>query len=158
MNPPAVRLGLGANLPQFSLLVLVNAFVGAMVGMERSILSPIAEAEFGLTAHTAMLSYIVVFGVTRSPTTLPVAWRMPPAGRRCWWLVSCWPFPSLSSHVGPLLGLDHQRPSPGLRRETASGGLPPARHFWDWEPPWSPINHLSLRQNWPFFLIATFQT
>ena len=61
-----VRLGLRANLAQFSLLVLVNAFVGAMVGMERSILSPLAEQDFHLTARTAILSFIVVFGVTKA--------------------------------------------------------------------------------------------
>jgi MFS family permease len=63
-----VRLGLRANLAQFSLLVLVNAFVGAMVGMERSILSPLAESEFHLAARTAILSFIVVFGVTKALT------------------------------------------------------------------------------------------
>ena len=61
-----VRLGLRANAAQFSLLVLVNAFVGAMVGMERSILAPIAEREFHLAAKTAVLSFIVVFGVTKA--------------------------------------------------------------------------------------------
>jgi MFS family permease len=63
-----VRLGLRANLAQFSLLVLVNAFVGAMVGMERAILSPIAEQEFQLVARSAVLSFIVVFGVTKALT------------------------------------------------------------------------------------------
>jgi MFS family permease len=63
-----VRLGLRANLAQFSLLVVVNAFVGAMVGMERTILSPIAEQEFHLAAKTAVLSFIVVFGVTKALT------------------------------------------------------------------------------------------
>lgn len=62
------RLGLRENLPQFSLLVLVNAFVGAMIGMERTILSPIAEQEFHLVAKTAILSFIVVFGVTKACT------------------------------------------------------------------------------------------
>ena len=64
----AVRLGLRENLAQFSLLVVVNAFVGAMVGMERSILPPIAEQEFHLAARTAVLSFIVVFGVTKALT------------------------------------------------------------------------------------------
>lgn len=64
----AVRLGLRENAAQFSLLVLVNAFVGAMVGMERSILSPIAEEEFHLAAKTAVLSFIVVFGVSKALT------------------------------------------------------------------------------------------
>jgi hypothetical protein len=55
-----VRLGLRENLAQFSLLVVVNAFVGAMVGMERTILPPIAEQEFHLSAKTAVLSFIIV--------------------------------------------------------------------------------------------------
>ncbi|MFW6066922.1 MAG: MFS transporter [Myxococcota bacterium] len=61
-----VRLGLRENLAQFSLLVLVNAFVGGMVGMERSILPAIAEEEFQLAERTAILSFIVVFGVTKA--------------------------------------------------------------------------------------------
>ena len=64
----APALGLRANLAQFSLLVLVNAFVGAMVGMERSILPAIAEQEFRLVAHTAILAFIVVFGVSKALT------------------------------------------------------------------------------------------
>ena len=64
----SVRLGLRENLGQFSLLVVVNAFVGAMVGMERSVLSPIAEQEFHLAAKTVVLSFIVVFGVTKALT------------------------------------------------------------------------------------------
>jgi MFS family permease len=61
-----VQLGLRANLAQFALLVVVNAFVGAMVGMERSILPAIAEHEFQLAARTAILSFIVVFGVAKA--------------------------------------------------------------------------------------------
>lgn len=60
------RLGLRANLPQFSLLVLVNAFVGGMVGIERSILPALAQEEFGLAERTAILSFIAVFGVTKA--------------------------------------------------------------------------------------------
>jgi MFS family permease len=63
-----VRLGLGANLGQFSLLVVVNAFVGAMIGLERSILPSIAEQEFHLAAHAAVLSFIVAFGVSKAFT------------------------------------------------------------------------------------------
>jgi MFS family permease len=63
-----VRLGLRENLGQFSLLVVVNAFVGAMVGLERSILPPIAEQDFHLAARTAVLSFIVVFGLTKALT------------------------------------------------------------------------------------------
>ncbi len=64
----ALRLGLRENLGQFSLLVLVNACVGAMVGMERSILPVLAEHEFALAARAAVLSFIVVFGVTKALT------------------------------------------------------------------------------------------
>ncbi len=63
-----LRLGLRENLAQFSLLVVVNAFVGAMIGMERSILPAIAEQEFHLAARSAVLSFIVVFGVTKALT------------------------------------------------------------------------------------------
>jgi MFS family permease len=63
-----VRLGLRANLPQFTLLVVVNAFVGAMVGLERTILPAIAEHDFHLAARAAILSFIVVFGVTKALT------------------------------------------------------------------------------------------
>ncbi len=63
-----VRLGLRENLAQFSLLVVVNAFVGAMVGMERSILPAIAEQDFHLAARTAVLSFIVVFGISKALT------------------------------------------------------------------------------------------
>ena len=60
--------GLRKNWKQFSLLVLINAFVGGMVGMERTILPQLASEEFGLVAHTAILSFIIVFGVTKAFT------------------------------------------------------------------------------------------
>lgn len=60
------QIGLGANLNQFVLLVIVNAFVGGMVGMERSILPQIAVSEFGLTAKSAALSFIFAFGVVKA--------------------------------------------------------------------------------------------
>ena len=63
-----IQLGLGPNLAQFSLLVVINAFVGAMVGLERTILPAIAEQEFHLAARTAVLSFIVVFGVVKAIT------------------------------------------------------------------------------------------
>jgi len=68
MHTAAIRLGLRENLGQFSLLVLVNAFVGAMVGLERSILPAIAEQEFHIAARAAILSFIVVFGITKALT------------------------------------------------------------------------------------------
>ena len=63
-----VQLGLKENWKQFSLLVVVNAFVGGMVGLERTIIPQIAEVDFGLAARTAILSFIVVFGVTKAIT------------------------------------------------------------------------------------------
>lgn len=62
------HLGLKENWRQFSLLVIVNAFVGGMVGLERSILQQIAEVEFGLAGKTAILSFIVVFGIVKALT------------------------------------------------------------------------------------------
>lgn len=63
-NPP--QLGLQENALQFFLLVIVNAFVGAMIGLERSILPELAEKEFSLAAKSAILSFIVVFGFTKA--------------------------------------------------------------------------------------------
>lgn len=68
MITSTVQLGLKENWKQFSLLVLINAFVGGMVGLERTIIPQIAEADFGLAAKTAILSFIVVFGVTKAIT------------------------------------------------------------------------------------------
>ena len=65
---PAVSLGLRENAAQFTLLVIVNAFVGAMVGIERSILPAMAEQEFALAARSAILSFIVVFGLSKALT------------------------------------------------------------------------------------------
>jgi MFS family permease len=79
---PSIRLGLRENAPQFALLVLVNAFVGGMVGLERSILPALAEAEFHLVARAAVLSFIIVFGITKAITNY-LAGRLSDAfGRR----------------------------------------------------------------------------
>ena len=92
-----IRLGLRENLGQFSLLVLVNAFVGAMVGMERSILPAIAEQEFHLVARTAVLSFIVVFGLTKAITNYLAGRLSDRFGRRYvliagWWVAAPVPF------------------------------------------------------------------
>ncbi|HXS53015.1 MAG TPA: MFS transporter [Usitatibacter sp.] len=68
MSDATIRLGLRENLAQFSLLLVVNAFVGAMVGLERSILPAIAERDFQLAARAAILSFIVVFGLAKALT------------------------------------------------------------------------------------------
>lgn len=62
------QLGLRQNLKQFTLLVLLNAFVGGMIGLERTILPKIAEQEFSMAAGTAVLSFIVVFGLVKAAT------------------------------------------------------------------------------------------
>lgn len=63
-----IKLGLKENWKQFTLLVVINAFVGGMVGLERSILPQIAEAEFHIAAKTAILSFIIVFGIVKAIT------------------------------------------------------------------------------------------
>ncbi len=63
-----IELGLKENWKQFTLLVVVNAFVGGMIGLERTIIPQIAEVDFGLAAKSAILSFIVVFGVTKAIT------------------------------------------------------------------------------------------
>ncbi len=62
----AVVLGLRPNLGQFLLLVLINAFVGAMVGLERTVIPLIATRQFGLASASAATSFIVAFGVTKA--------------------------------------------------------------------------------------------
>jgi MFS family permease len=62
------KLGLRENWRQFTLLVVINAFVGGMIGLERTILPEIAEADFGIAARTAILSFIVVFGIVKAIT------------------------------------------------------------------------------------------
>ena len=63
-----VQLGLNENWRQFTLLVIINGFVGGMVGLERSILPQIAEKEFAIAAKTAILSFIIVFGIVKAVT------------------------------------------------------------------------------------------
>ena len=67
-RPPLLALGLRENWRQFWLLVLVNAFVGAMVGLERTVLPLLAEVEFGLASRSAALSFIATFGVVKALT------------------------------------------------------------------------------------------
>jgi MFS family permease len=69
-NEGGVRLGLRENWKQFTLLVLVNAFVGGMVGIERVILPLLAEREFGLASKTAILGFIASFGFVKAVANL----------------------------------------------------------------------------------------
>ena len=61
-----IKLGLKENWKQFSLLVIVNAFVGGMIGMERTIFPQFAELEFGVASKTAILSFIIAFGISKA--------------------------------------------------------------------------------------------
>jgi MFS family permease len=67
---PPVLLGLRENLPQFALLVAINALVGGMIGQERTVLPLLAKDVFGLTAFTAALTFIVAFGTVKAATNL----------------------------------------------------------------------------------------
>jgi MFS family permease len=70
-----LTLGLRENLPQFLLLVAVNALVGGMLGQERTVLPLLAEREFGLTSYSAALTYVLAFGLAKAFTNyLAGAW------------------------------------------------------------------------------------
>ena len=67
---PRVRLGLRENWRQFALLVLVNAFVGGMVGLERTVVPLVGSQEFGLVLKTAIFSFIITFGLVKALSNL----------------------------------------------------------------------------------------
>src|SRR5262245_27172564 len=77
-----LRFGLRENLGQFSLLVLINVFVGMMVGLERTVVPLIGEKDFGLTSKTAIASFIVSFGVTKAICNLFAARTSEQVGRK----------------------------------------------------------------------------
>src|SRR6266852_5115237 len=77
-----MKLGLRENIGQFSLLILINMFVGMMVGLERTVVPLIGEKEFGLVSKTAIVSFIVSFGVTKAICNLFAARVSETAGRR----------------------------------------------------------------------------
>jgi MFS family permease len=77
-----VELGLRENLAQFSLLVVINAFVGAMVGLERTTLPLIGRDDFGLASKAAVLSFIVAFGLAKALTNLGAGGFAERLGRR----------------------------------------------------------------------------
>ena len=82
MTASAVRLGLRANAGQFALLVALNSFVGAMVGLERSVLPLVGEDEFGLTSASAILSFVVAFGIAKALANLAAGGLAEHVGRR----------------------------------------------------------------------------
>lgn len=91
MSKSVVQLGLRENLPQFTILVALNAFVGAMVGLERSTLPLIGHNDFGLASSTAVLSFIIAFGLAKSVTNLFAGTFATRIGRRTL-LIAGWLF------------------------------------------------------------------
>jgi MFS family permease len=69
-SAPDITLGLRANWPQFSLLLLINAFVGGMVGPERTVVPLIGSEEFNIASTTLVVSFIVSFGVVKALANL----------------------------------------------------------------------------------------
>jgi MFS family permease len=82
MTPSPVRLGLRENAAQFWLLVAINAFVGMMVGLERSTLPLVGRDDFHLGSSAAVLSFIVAFGLAKALTNLSAGALAQSAGRR----------------------------------------------------------------------------
>jgi MFS family permease len=76
------RLGLAANWRQFTLLVVINAFVGAMVGTERTVLPVLAKTDFGVASASAALAFLVAFGVTKALANLAAGHLADRYGRR----------------------------------------------------------------------------
>src|SRR3954453_8261922 len=82
MSAGTVRLGLRENLGKFLLLVAVNGFVGAMVGLERSTLPLIGRDDFGVSSTAAVVSFIVAFGLAKACTNLGAGAFAERLGRR----------------------------------------------------------------------------
>jgi len=87
-----VQLGLRANARQFGLLVVLNAFVGAMVGLERSVLPLVGERDFRLDSHAAILSFVLAFGIAKAVSNLVAGGLADRVGRKrllvCGWLLA----------------------------------------------------------------------
>ena len=93
MSEPSSGSGvaaLGDNLRQILLLVLTNAFVGGMVGIERTVLPLIAEAEFGIASKAAAISFIATFGVTKAVMNFLAGGLSDRFGRKRTLLISAW--------------------------------------------------------------------
>src|SRR5256884_3947217 len=95
MSSP-VRLGLRANARQFALLVALNALVGGMVGLERSVLPLVGEQDFGLRSSSTILAFVVAFGAAKALTNLAAGELAERIGRKrllviCWLLDLPWP-------------------------------------------------------------------
>ena len=91
----APSLGLRENAAQFSLLVALNALVGGMVGLERSVLPLVGERDFNLTSTAAILAFVVAFGLAKAITNLAAGALADRVGRKRlldsagWWRCRC---------------------------------------------------------------------
>lgn len=103
MTPAPVLLGLRANAAQFTLLVALNALVGALVGLERSVLPLVGKREFGLTSQAAILTFVIAFGAAKALTNLAAGTLADRVGRRRLLLLG-W---SLALPVPLLIGVAH---------------------------------------------------
>ncbi len=101
MTPTPLRLGLRANAAQFSLLVGLNALVGALVGVERSVLPLVGRQDFGLASKAAILSFVVAFGLAKAPANLAAGALADRIGRRRL-LAAGW---ALALPVAPMIAL-----------------------------------------------------
>ena len=99
----AVRLGLRANAGQFALLVALNALVGAMVGLERSVLPLVGQEDFGLRSTSAILAFVVAFGAAKAVTNLTAGALADRVGRKRL-LVAGW---VVALPIPVLIGLAH---------------------------------------------------
>jgi MFS family permease len=97
----SVRLGLRANARQFTLLVGLNALVGAMVGLERSVLPLVGKHDFGLHSTATILAFVVAFGAAKALSNLVSGELAERIGRK-WLLVVGW---AVALPVAPLIAL-----------------------------------------------------
>ena len=82
MSSGPVRLGLRANAAQFSLLVALNVLVGALVGLERSVLPLVGKQDFGVRSDAALLAFVAAFGATKALANLGAGALADRVGRR----------------------------------------------------------------------------
>jgi MFS family permease len=101
LTPAPPRLGLRANAAQFSLLVGLNGLVGALVGVERSVLPLVGRHDFGLASKAAILSFVVAFGLAKAPANLAAGALADRVGRRRL-LAAGW---ALALPVAPMIAL-----------------------------------------------------
>lgn len=81
-RPSTIRLGIRANLPQFALLVGVNGLVGALVGQERTLVPLLGERVFAVGSSTALMLFIVSFGLAKAAANLVAGYLADRIGRR----------------------------------------------------------------------------